>query len=1057
MASITEHIVKLQDLTQKNLEILQGINDAFFSNNSNTTVTVDDKSYIIPSFIALENKINLLTANFDNLVNLPKIGEAYINVGDGARNIIVNPYESAPERIQADIESEFYHEESTLFRDMVTPKPYLKMNIAQLPKHISKVLVKKIIFHNDELKDQVISVGSVNPEFENVLANDVNYSSVSALLSVYKKNIDYEEYDSILDIPINSNIGYGSYLIKDIIEDYTNENLEQIVTFSVLNSGLEGFENNLAYNKFDGQIKVDLQIGDLLVTGAGDTVLEITYIDYENLAIAAKVKYGEYINLVSADTSNGTMSVSDMSVLKYYNTFSTTDNYVKIPLENDQHIYIVVAAFDHNKNIRGPWNAGKYIDTTNLLNADGLKFQDYYEDNVKNLGAVLYELTETWGNPVSQFRPEDFEDIISYVPTIDVTNLQVVRINSHLDNSNSVTEIKKYYAEKKQLQTQLSDLQIGINDINSKLSSTAYNDAYETRENLKTELDDLIKQRDNLYDSYSKVLGYINTTAKNSEVPIENAKYRIRGFFDYQTALDNFACPNITPNYIKKHIKGIKVQYRYKSPNVDYANELSIKDKFVFSNWVSMNSIEREVNPIYDGGYKFELEADNGNQNEISFNQIDIPISQGETVDIRLKLIYDFGYPFVVTTSDWSPVANIKFPTEFLQDLQLLDIINKNTSDIETSNLDSLIRSKGIYNHVEDKLVDNDLVYFHDADRISSGFYTPERRVIPLKDKLMSIDNELSSLKSDFYGVSNTLPKIYIKHNGAQLPLNPHQTAVVPMESYANCLANHTGNLNNTGVYALEEIEEGKTLVSTIINLSINNESTQTAKLYSLFPGNWDTPVNKLINYKFKKSDYDLTTSNNPLGVWFEHPESEETLCSRCSDEIGGKVIQSLQGGNQFIYFRVNDLNTGEAYYGLDNLNREERKDGDHTTGQLSASVDSYSPDGSLYKSIMYVYPKLSSRYGLCIENTNNENCLNLDPGAEIIIPIAVRFYVNNDEITYMDRTISFDLYTSLYKDPINYSFKVTVKYSASALDGLISNNQNMYNNNDSKYNPIIK
>ena len=71
-------------------------------------------------------------------------------------------------------------------------------------------------------------------------------------------------------------------------------------------------------------------------------------------------------------------------------------------------------------------------------------------------------------------------------------------------------------------------------------------------------------------------------------------------------------------------------------------------------------------------GYKFEMEANNDNINEPSFNQIDIPISQGETVDIRLKLVYDFGYPFVHTSSTWSKIVNIKFPEEYLKDVQIL-------------------------------------------------------------------------------------------------------------------------------------------------------------------------------------------------------------------------------------------------------------------------------------------------------------------------------------------------------------------------------------------------
>ena len=68
MANVTEYLEKLQKLTQTNCEILQAINDSFFTKSSYLTASVDNNNYVIPSFISLENKINALTENFNNLV-----------------------------------------------------------------------------------------------------------------------------------------------------------------------------------------------------------------------------------------------------------------------------------------------------------------------------------------------------------------------------------------------------------------------------------------------------------------------------------------------------------------------------------------------------------------------------------------------------------------------------------------------------------------------------------------------------------------------------------------------------------------------------------------------------------------------------------------------------------------------------------------------------------------------------------------------------------------------------------------------------------------------------
>ena len=79
MTTITDNLVKLQELTQTNLEILQALNDALYSKQNNISVNISNKKYNVPSYIALENKINNLQANFENLVNIPYTGEACFN------------------------------------------------------------------------------------------------------------------------------------------------------------------------------------------------------------------------------------------------------------------------------------------------------------------------------------------------------------------------------------------------------------------------------------------------------------------------------------------------------------------------------------------------------------------------------------------------------------------------------------------------------------------------------------------------------------------------------------------------------------------------------------------------------------------------------------------------------------------------------------------------------------------------------------------------------------------------------------------------------------------
>ena len=78
MANITDYLYRLQDLTNTNLKILTAINDAFSTKKEHLSVMIGTKRYIIPSYIALENKVDQLQADFENLVSIPKTGEAAI-------------------------------------------------------------------------------------------------------------------------------------------------------------------------------------------------------------------------------------------------------------------------------------------------------------------------------------------------------------------------------------------------------------------------------------------------------------------------------------------------------------------------------------------------------------------------------------------------------------------------------------------------------------------------------------------------------------------------------------------------------------------------------------------------------------------------------------------------------------------------------------------------------------------------------------------------------------------------------------------------------------------
>ena len=1024
MASITDHVIKLQELTQKNLDILQALNDSFFTNQNHLSVKIGDNQYAIPSFITLENKLNSLTANFENLVHAPETGEAFFNFDGNSRSINVRSYTTTPNSLVLPPVTEFFIDKNDIFKDFLTPSPYIHIDVKELPNDTTQVMVKKIIPISQELKDLFHS--QLNDEVGGKTITKVSvqykYSDLFKILSLYQQDIDYIEYDKKIDLPIRKNIGEGVYVVEEIIEDVVDENLDNFLTIK-FRSDIQDptIMSSMKYRLFDETIERMLKVGDQLVTFEGNAKLEIIEIRPNNNTIVVKVLHGDFLNLVPANTNN-LNNISSLSKLRFFSPIDFNDDkYVKIPLEEDKYVYVAIAPLNSRMNIQSSWGTGLMLDAHSLLN-DKTDFKSYYNQNVRNIGDILSEITSMMSNPLTRYTEEEFNEMTNYKPVINTDDLLVTKINSHLDQSASVQNIRSLYSQKKTLQTQLQDVVSEINSLNDTLASISFDDTTGRRNIYTSQISELNTRRNELSTSISKIIDEISISANNSEVPIENAKYRIRGFFDIQ---------NIK---WKDYITGIRVRYRYKNVNAEQNTALTINDKFTFSDWNEMGCSDRTRIPEYTNGvYQSKIEQLNDNANEPSFNQIDIPISQGETVDIQLKLVYDFGAPFVQTSSDWSEPINMVFPDEFLKDIKILDIISENNNDIETHRFNNIIKEEGIPEHIGDKITDQDITYFHKPENIASGFYTTERRIIPLKDKLEELNNLLIQLNDEIYGTNSEDLKISLKQGLSQVVLTPFVDNKIFTEGYDTITSN---NSKSNGSY---EYNSKTHLVTTIYNLSLLNDSNHTVKLYSMFPGDRGTKLYSLINYKFDKSSYGADKDKNENenhGVWYEHPEG-----------------QTLQGGNQFLYFRIKDVNNGVSLYAS----------GDQSgSNQLSLDSDKYKytstsePTSELENTSMWLYPKLTKTYGLCLDSNIIGSHIIIKPGEEFVIPIVVEFYIGSEgQPNEISKTMSFDILPSLYKDPISYKFTVVAKKQNTIQDQLILSSQQ--NTVGTKYNIIYR
>jgi hypothetical protein len=101
----------------------------------------------------------------------------------------------------------------------------------------------------------------------------------------------------------------------------------------------------------------------------------------------------------------------------------------------------------------------------------------------------------------------------------------------------------------------------------------------------------------------------------------------------------------------------------------------------------------------------------------------------------------------------------------------------------------------------------------------------------------------------------------------------------------------------------------------------------------------------------------------------------------------------------------------------------------------------------------MTIHPKVNNIENLYVNS--EKKYFSLNPNDEVLIPLIIEFKC--DQSTSIQRTMSFDILTSLYREPTNYTFTVVAKYEHTDQDKIMIAQQTEYNTNTSKYNVIYK
>lgn len=872
--SLKEYYIQLTKLYNNAISMMEAMNQSLSSSSSdiNVSVSVDDedKNLTIPSVYYLESKVEELQNNFNNLFNIPENGDAWFSSVDGMVKLQLVQPSVAPVRPDVNTSKVFASiTDNNFLKDLVSPRTFLRLNVDNLPDNIERIFMKKIIFSNYNVYSQVRNL------------NISSYADYSAALYNLTKGIDYTEYDSELKLPVRNESYISSFKIDEIISDDNGGNY----TLKI--------KDTLQYHAEDDATEErSLKVGDSLALKDKLGIYRITAVDSREMTISMSEIMG-HVDLQTYDENDS------MELVFYVSNFNKY-HYVDVPLEENQYICIFLGLIYNNT--RSVYSDAYLVDLSSILMYDPygnpikdstgnhMNYMDYYDKYCTNIGDILLGITESIYPQLSNFTNDILLSIQENTSIKSMVNetfmqdgmLQVVPINKHLIDDAVSEDIINLHAQKNELNSQLVSVQDNINNTYSRLINTDFSQEVQiTQESLKTTLNRYYTEKVVLQKQINSIIENINSISNDLTIARENTKYRIRGITQTKT-LEAYLQNNMSE---KLEIIGLECEYKYKSPTKETTSVMNINSN-IFTDWVKLPNIDKQRKIVFNAslsGFEYEYIDYSSTANIIKWNQIDIPIVQGEDVVVRCRYKYNVGQPFIDLYTPWSDEMTVVFPSEFSDNAQISDILKQNDNDVITARFSQTLINDGYQDHVNNLLTSNDVTFYHMPENIYSGFNTPENNLISLKDKLTSLSTDIESVKTILDAEYNRKFEVYLTYDDVTVKL------------FGN-------SVNKINMYNADHISDA--FVKKHMNIIIKNTGTSNVKLYSIFSGNTDIPL-LLSNDEFFESHI---RNYERVPIFIDNNLSYQTL-------------------GQWIYFRQNNPYTGrDIYYNNDSQNLQDYK-----------------------------------------------------------------------------------------------------------------------------------
>ena len=844
--SLSSLLNNLLRINQNSLEIMDKLSDITTSGQDTVEIEVIDENnqiskVFVPSYGQIKADINRID---NNIKQLSGIGESNANVQleDGSfRKLLLSNLKIEGNTLSSmNLPTTFNTKTNWFFESFLNPLLYVSFNFTgQIPSDTERCKMQRFILNLDTTAQK--------DAWNNQLNSTSNLDYVAFFQLLLQYNITYFLDEDIVDMPPRDLRYYGDFSVLRVFDEV----VEEVIDGATFTKRLFKIQlNTLNYNDSLSEYKrtQQLKIGDSIVI-VGDntnnnTRYQITNIDLESGNII-EIKLLEGYDVLAIGTK-----------LSFYNEGD-------VPVELDVNVgfneYNVVFVKPINPITKVPaleWSPGVAFYTNNLTIIDDageqLTLGEYYREKVVDFGVFLYNMAKD-GIPPATLA------ITPLTPSASTTDFQVLQINNHITDVERIDKIKSLQSEKLSAQAELKSLNDSIKSKRADMNTKRYT-SQSQRDTDQSELNELVGRSSTTTTLLKSAVDEIIALAEADNLEGITPKYRVKGFWPMPE-------PVISPRTGDQVVIQFRVQYRYVSKDggsnqpdqITFTDNNGVERRGTFSNWEEFLTPVRKRSKDPSTG-KFIWDVENvENADAVNINQLEIPIKQGEGIEVRLKSISEAGWPANPAESEWTNLIRIDFPDELVSSNELVTIVEQARLSSETLEVQSALNDSGVTEHISAQFTQNETFYAHPSNMIASGFLTDEQNVINLFEKLTNFEGRIRSIEEALTGEKG---KLFITIlDDRQQEYNVKRNTVV--ELFAGNYRREAAKLN---------VQKGAIINKTFL-LKLSNVNASPLELYSRQYGNYTQIVDTSTQYfndTFDANDPDYNTSRRydvvPLG-----------------------------------------------------------------------------------------------------------------------------------------------------------------------------------------------